>query len=126
MSHRYGTAYRALAARHATHRDVRRQSALLRLSPGEWARMYAAYRLEAPALRSMMFLGLHAMVVIPYTVGVLTSGRSRRTARVFEAVELIGRPQPTIALNQWPGIMVSEQVARVNDATSPVASLPAA
>jgi GT2 family glycosyltransferase len=126
MSHRYGSAYRALAARHAAHRDIRRRSAVLRFSPGEWTRMYAAYRREAPALRSMMFLGLHAMVVVPYTVGVLTSRRSKAGVRVFEAVELIGRSQHAFGHGRVEPMLVTEQVARVSDAASPVASSPAA
>jgi GT2 family glycosyltransferase len=126
MSHRYGTAYRALAARHAAHRDIRRHSALLRFSPSEWGRMYSAYRLEAPALRSLMFMGLHAMVVVPYTVAVLTSRRSKPSTRVFEAVELIGRPPSALAHDPWQSAVVAEHVARHSDSMSPTVPSSAA
>jgi GT2 family glycosyltransferase len=87
--YRYGTAYRLLASRHKVHRKDRRRSALLRLSPLEWVRLYQAYRLEASAPHSLMFLLLHIVVAVPYAAGVL-SGVPRPIAEPAE-MELPGR-----------------------------------
>jgi GT2 family glycosyltransferase len=90
--YRYGTAYRLLASRHQAHRADRRRSALLRLSPIEWTRLYQAYRREASAMRSVTFLLLHAVVALPYGVGVLRGGQRTLLEPSRVEVELAGRP----------------------------------
>jgi GT2 family glycosyltransferase len=89
--YRYGTAYRLLASRHKVHRQDRRRSALLRLSPLEWVRLYQMYRREASAARSMVYLMLHVIVALPYAMGVMR-GAPRPLGQLELDVELAGRP----------------------------------
>lgn len=71
--YRYGTFSRALAARHRSYRGERTASARRRLSPADWVRLYRAFRVEASRRRSLAFLGLHQLVVLPYAMGFVRS-----------------------------------------------------
>ena len=99
--HLYGSAYRLLAARHAAFRTDRKRSALLRANPIEWARVYRRYRQHGSVLRSLAFLILHALVVIPYGLGAI-SGSATAPARRESAEEvlLVGHPQDLVGARE--------------------------
>jgi hypothetical protein len=89
-----------LASRHASFRKERIGSALLRLSLREWRDMYHAYRLEASRPRSLAFLLLHAVVVVPYGVGVIVGQHGSKDRIRYSSLpadggslELVGSPQ---------------------------------
>lgn len=89
--YRYGRAYRALGTRHAVHRSERRRSAIGRVNPAEWWRVYRHYRQHASVLRSLAFLGLHAAVAGPYAIGLLRGNRPPVKPIAIDGVELVGR-----------------------------------
>ena len=110
----YGGGFRMLASRHASFRRERIRSALLRLNPRDWRNRYRHYRREAPVRRALVFMLLHAFVVLPYGLGVIAgqrgwkqTGRPRDAATDGLSIELIGRSQravpelsPVVAVDQ--------------------------
>ena len=80
--YRYGTFSSILARRHEAYRRERSGSAFRMLNPLEWVRLYRRYRREASRRRSLVFLALHAIVVVPYAFGL---ARALRTAEPLAA-----------------------------------------
>ena len=109
----YGGGFRMLASRHTGFRRERTRSAFLRLHPTEWRNVYRHYRREASRRRTLFFLLLHAVVVLPYGLGVIVGqravGRPERARDVHVAVdgaqvELIGHRHETASV----GTLVEE------------------
>jgi GT2 family glycosyltransferase len=92
--YRYGRAYRTLASRHAVHRSERRRSALGRLNPVEWYRVFRSYRQHASLPRSLAFLALHAAVAGPYAIGLLRGNRPATRIAWTTDVQFVGRGGP--------------------------------
>ncbi|MBJ7608228.1 MAG: glycosyltransferase [Candidatus Dormibacteraeota bacterium] len=110
--HRYGTAYTLLAARHVAHRRDRKRSALLRLSPTEWVRVFMGYRRVASVPRSLAFVGLHAFVGLPYALGILAGARAAATTSPrFTDLQIVGRAQAAAAVDAEPAA-ADQQVGR--------------
>jgi len=70
---RYGVFSPKLASLHPMYRGERWSEAFRRVNPIELARAYREFRGEATRRRSLAFLALHELVVIPYALGLIRS-----------------------------------------------------
>jgi hypothetical protein len=102
--YRYGTFSPSLAGRHNAYRGERTSMAVRRLNPLELIRLYRRFRKEANRRRSLLFVVLHQLVVIPYVFG-LVRGRFRSA------------PLAAPSWRQLPGVRRRESVGSVVEAS---------
>lgn len=74
--YRRGTCERRLMAAYPKHRAAKRRAARDLVSPRAWVATYQGYRREVSAPRSMLFVMLKALLIIPYAAGTILGERS--------------------------------------------------